>query len=95
MIGRSLRAVVDYWARRLWAEGGFPWPDCNDLTGLVAFLAGGLDWIAAQDWVGELVADVTRASRTAHRLVPCDVAFAELAVLAGGDAARHGSVSAV
>lgn len=66
----SLRAVVDYWARRLWAEGGFPWPDCNDLTGLVAFLAGGLDWIAAQDWVGELVADVTRATRTAHRLVP-------------------------
>lgn len=67
----SLRAVVDFWAKQLHDDArDAPWPDRNDLAGLVDYLAAHLSWIAGQPWVADLADDVRRAAAAAHRSAP-------------------------
>jgi hypothetical protein len=66
----ALRATVMYWARRIHDEAAVPWTDRNDLTGLVAWITRQLSWVAGQDWVTDLAADVWKATTNAHRLAP-------------------------
>lgn len=46
------------------------WPERAPLTSVAAWLAGHMSWLAGQDWVDGMFAEVARAGSRAHRIAP-------------------------
>lgn len=66
----SLLDVVGSWCLLVSEEHGDGWPNGNDLASLCRWLHSQLDWICAQPWVDEMLANLVDVARKAERLAP-------------------------
>lgn len=68
----SLLDVIGSWCLVVSEDRNDDWPPRNDLATLCRWLHSQLDWICAQNWVDDLLANLQDTARKAERLAPRD-----------------------